>query len=108
MKDGASIEEVAAEIGVAVKTLYNWAEEHEQFLQAKKRGEELSSAWWMKEGRIALRDKDFSYTGWYMNMKNRFGWRDKQETDITSKGNQIVGFNYITPDGNITDNQTNS
>lgn len=108
MKDGASIEEVAAELGISKQSIYTWSEKYPDFMDAKKKAEELSSAWWMKQGRIALREKEFNYTGWYMNMKNRFGWRDKQETDITSKGNQIVGFNYITPDGNITDNKTDS
>ena len=82
MKDGASIEEVAAELGVAKGTLYNWSEKNVQFLNAIKRGEELSKAWWLKEGRTSLRDKDFSYTGWYMNMKNRHGWKDASKTEV--------------------------
>lgn len=85
MREGASIEEVAAAIGVSKQTLYNWEKTHDEFLYAKKRGEELSKAWWMREGRINLKESKFNYTGWYMNMKNRFKWTDRveQKSEVT-------------------------
>jgi len=91
MKQGASIEEICLDLDICVKTFYNWCEAHPEFLQSKKKGESFSKGWWMKNGRLNLENKDFNYTGWYMNMKNRFGWADKQETktDITSGGEKL-------------------
>lgn len=89
MKQGASIEEICLELDVCKQTLYNWFDEYPEFLDSKKRGEDFSKGWWMREGRKNLKDKDFNYTGWYMNMKNRFGWTDRVASDHTTKGDKI-------------------
>jgi len=36
--------------------------------------------------------------------KNILSWRDKTETDITSQGKQVVGFNFIVPKEDGKDN----
>lgn len=67
-----------------------WMEEEPDFSKTIKRGRELCAAWWEHIGRKNLKDREFSYTGWYMNMKNRFGWADNQKTDITTGGDKIT------------------
>jgi len=60
-----------------------WIEEEIEFSETIKMGRIFSEAWWNKISRENLENKDFSFTGWYMNMKNRFGWRDKSEVENT-------------------------
>jgi transposase len=85
MSEGASLEEVAGDLGITCETLNQWSKNKPEFSEAKKIGVEKSKMWWLRQGRKNLQNKNFNYVGWYMNMKNRFGWRDKQETEV--KGN---------------------
>ena len=92
MKEGASLVEVAAKIGVCEDTIHEWKKTNPAFSESIKKGVRLSAAWWEERGRTSLENKDFSYTGWYMNMKNRFGWKDKQETQHTGKDGESLKF----------------
>lgn len=97
-KEGASNEEIKALIyehrGSFSNDLWDrWIKEEEEFSETIKIGLMLSKAWWLKEGRINLKSikepmgvsVTFNYTGWYMQMKNRFSWSDKVDnnTNVT-------------------------
>lgn len=90
MANGASIEEVAAGLRISKQSLYTYADKYPEFLDAIKRGEEFSKAFWLKLGRESLRDKNFNYTGYYMNMKNRFGWSDKHHIKKDEGSDAVV------------------
>ena|SRR5690554_4644862 len=95
--EGASDVEIKAyiynEIGTFSNNLWErWMEEEAEFWETIKKGRLLSEAWWSGTGRKNLENKDFSYTGWYMNMKNRFGWTDR--VDNTTKGEKVNTTNY--------------
>ena len=74
-----------------------WMQEEEEFCQTIKIGRMLSEAWWSKTGRKNLDNKEFSFTGWYMNMKNRFGWKDKQEIDQKTEHSGGIAINWTDP-----------
>jgi hypothetical protein len=98
-KEGASIVELAVELDICRNTFYALSERDEHFMNTVKRCKELCEAWWIKKGRTELDNKDFSYTGWYMNMKNRFNWADKQENknDNTTTHKGEIKINYNVP-----------
>jgi DNA-binding XRE family transcriptional regulator len=87
MREGASIAEVCAELGIHKDTFYKWEKDPEkpEFTDSVKTGRVLSEAWWTRAGRENLYESKFNHGLWYMNMKNRFGWRDKQEVEHSGK-----------------------
>lgn len=83
MSEGASLAEIHALLDISADVRIRMEKEIPEFHDAIKKGKRLSEQWWQKKGRENLENKDFSATLWYMNMKNRFGWRDKTETEHT-------------------------
>jgi hypothetical protein len=62
-----------------------WIADYEEFSEAIKTGRLLAEGWWHQNGRTNLQNKEFNYTGWYMQMKNRFGWRDRTDHTTNDK-----------------------
>lgn len=78
--EGMSKLEVCVTIlGISVETMNQWEKSNSEFSEAVKQGVTLAEAWWQRQGRTNLKEPIFRDVLWYMNMKNRFGWRDKQE-----------------------------
>lgn len=85
MRNGISKTELISELDISWDTLARWQKNIPEFSEAIKHGEKLSEAWWMKLGRENLYSKNFNHRLWYINMKNRFSWCDKQDHKITNK-----------------------
>jgi transcriptional regulator with XRE-family HTH domain len=112
MAGGLSYESFAAVVGVRRSTLYNWEKENPEFLDAKEKGVDLNLLFYERLGRAALvgqeitigkkkiKLKNFNTTLWIFNMKNRHGWRDKQDLDHTHHFPEP--FVVTTSDGEVT------
>jgi hypothetical protein len=98
MSEGQSLYELCAEIGINLDTLYDWTDPtspryNDEFSEAMKSADILYKAWWIKQGRIGLRDKDFNTSLWIFNAKNRIGFRDT--VDVTTNGAPIQFANNV-------------
>lgn len=82
LADGYSKEATAGILRVNKDTLYQWIKDKPDFSDAIKQGEALSQRWWEDRGREACADGQINGTVWAMNMKNRFGWSDKQDLRV--------------------------
>lgn len=84
MGEGYSIEAFAGFIGVSKDTIYEWADQRDEFSDAKKEGEAQSRLFWERMGMAGMvgKVKNFNSAVWIFNMKNRFGWRDQPAMDL--------------------------
>jgi hypothetical protein len=112
MRGGLSFESFGARIRVTKKTMYEWTRVHPEFQEAKELGEVQSLLWWENIGKAAMMGgqhvithpngktetinfKNFNTTVWIFAMKNRHGWRDKQETISVPEETQSKVVVYI-------------
>jgi len=85
MGEGLSFACFAAKCGVTRATLYRWRDQYPEFKEAYEIGYCLSMLFWEKMGIAGTQGSiGFNTGSWCFNMKNRFGWKDKQETELTS------------------------
>jgi hypothetical protein len=101
MASGLSFESFAADINVHRDTLYDWAKKHKDFSDAKRVGLEKGRKFWETVGCNGATGKipGFNAAAYIFNMKNRFGWRDKQEVEHIGESNKI----YIQIDSEDTE-----
>lgn len=81
MAGGPGFEAFAGEIGVNIDTLHEWVKQHGDFSEAKKEAFGKNRLFWerISIGGMTGLIPNFNATVWVFSMKNRFGWRDKQD-----------------------------
>lgn len=83
-QEGGSAIEMRCLIGIGESAWRTLLEDSEEFRSAVKTAQNLCEVWWERAGRGMVSGKDGNATVWIFNMKNRFGWRDKQEIEQTA------------------------
>ena len=85
MSLGLSFESFAAVVEVNRDTLYHWTKLYREFSDAKDIARSNALLTWEKWGIAGCVGKlpKFNATGWIFNMKNRFKWTDRLETETT-------------------------
>lgn len=80
-----TIEGFASYLDVSKQTLYNWSEEHKEFLDSLGKIEREQHSRLVNEGLAG----NYNPTIAKLILTNNHGMSEKTETDITSKGEQI-------------------
>lgn len=96
MESGLSFDSFAAVIKVNRDSLYEWVKVHPEFSDAQKEAYSQNLLFWEKIGISGMvgRIPDFNATVWIFNMKNRHGWRDKQDVDHTG----VIQLQRLSPE----------
>ena len=108
-KLGKSVEQIAAQIGVGTKTMYNWRDEHPEFLHAMDIAKELELDWWENIAQnmmIESKEGDkLNSSIWSRSMAARFPkkYRESTKTEITGADGAplVTGINvtFVKPNG---------
>lgn len=88
-QEGGSAVEMRCLLGIAQSAWETLLKDSEDFRVTVKNAQDLCQVWWERQGRHMTTGADGNATVWIFNMKNRFGWRDKQEIDHTTKGESL-------------------
>lgn len=95
-KEGYSHAQIAAELDVCRNTLYNWADEHPEFLRAITRARDYAQAWFEQIARINMitPTPGFSAPLWAKQVSARFpdDYTDKQKQEVSGTSSLEVKF----------------
>lgn len=82
--EGAGDVEIADHLGITMKKFHELCEENEAFRTFVERGSTAAQAWWWRQSRTNLKNKNFMHGMWAFNMKNRYGWADRTDANVTT------------------------
>ena len=86
---GKSVEQIAANLNVSLRTIYQWRDNHEEFLHALDDAKTYEQAWWEEQAAAYMvenKESDrLNATLWSRSMAARFPkkYRESTKTEIT-------------------------
>lgn len=107
--NGASDLQACFLADISSQTLYNYQKEHPDFIERKQKLKDMIAYRAKLRINEAIDGEEKPETAkWYLERKDK-EFKAKSETDITSQGEKIEGFNFITNSvkQNETDHTTN-
>lgn len=86
MAGGYSVKAFAGHIGVALSTVYKWAEENAEFSDALKTAQAMAALWWEDILRNVASTGEGNASAAIFGVKNRSQeeWKDKHDIDHSS------------------------
>ena len=96
--EGMSMAEYAAEFGIDRTTLFDWAASHEEFSTALTRAKSLEQAWWEREARLGVKNKEFNANLWYRCAASRFrdDYTERKVTEVSGPGGGSIKTESVT------------
>lgn len=106
-QDGGSANEARCLLGIERSAWNTLLNDSEEFRASENIRNALCEAWWERQGRVMTVNGGGSPPVWIFNMKNRFGWRDKQDVDHTSSDGSMSPkrIEIVAADPNEPDSQ---
>lgn len=89
-QEGGSAVEIRCLLGIGESAWNTLLADSEDFRRTVKNAKALCEVWWERRGREMATGSDGNATVWIFNMKNRFGWHDKQAVDHTSSDGSMT------------------
>ena len=102
---GKSYAQIAAAIGVARKTIYEWMDSHPEFGDAMTRARDLALAWWEDQGAAGIwEDRDGARLNaqvWSRSMSARFpdDYREARKTELVGANGGPVQTQVVIQTG---------
>lgn len=105
MAEGYSFESFAGKVNTTFKTLYNWEQEHLEFLQAKLEGKAKCLIKWEEigvKGIVSITEstrngnnmetfsKALNSAVYRLNMANRFGWKENKVVEEKKTEKRLI------------------
>ena len=87
MGEGLSVEAAAAKVGISVRSLYYWQQEHPEFMQSIQEGRIRALLWWEERALEMAQGKPGSAQIVSLGLRNRSrsasGWVDTNKVELS-------------------------